>query len=42
MSQKVLNEAQLREYVEQEVRKTLVSEGIDENITVFLSNVFNI
>lgn len=33
MSQKVLNEAQLREYVEQEVRKTLVSEGIDENIT---------
>jgi len=30
MEQKVLNEEQMREYVEQEVRKTLMNEGIDE------------
>ena len=30
MAQKVLNEAQMREYVENEVRNTLLAEGIDE------------
>lgn len=32
MAQKVLSEAQMREYVEQEVRKALVNENIDEGI----------
>ena len=30
MAQKVLNEEQMREYVEQEVRKALMNENIDE------------
>lgn len=32
MGQKVLNEEQMREYVEQEVRKALMNEEIDEGI----------
>lgn len=32
MSQKVLNEEQLREYVEQEVRSALMNENIDEGL----------
>jgi hypothetical protein len=32
MAQKVLSEAQMREYVEQEVRKTLMNENIDEGV----------
>ena len=31
MAQQVLNEEQMREYVEQEVRKALMNENIDEN-----------
>jgi len=33
MAQKVLNEEQMREFIEQEVRKALVNEGLDENMT---------
>ena len=33
MEQKVLNEEQMREFIEQEVRKALVNEGLDENMT---------
>ena len=32
MAQKVLNEAQMREYIENEVRKSLMNENIDEGI----------
>ena len=32
MAQKVLSEAQMREYVEQEVRRALMNENIDEGI----------
>ena len=38
MGQKVMNEEEMREYVEQEVRKALVNEGIDEG---FLSDAWN-
>ena len=33
MAQKVLNEEQMREYVEQEVRKALMNEELGENMT---------
>lgn len=33
MAEKVLNEEQMRQYVESEVRKALMNEQIDENIT---------
>ena len=33
MAQKVLNEEQMREYIENEVRSALLAEGIDENMT---------
>ena len=32
MKQKVLNEAQLREYIEGEVRKELMKEGLNEDV----------
>jgi hypothetical protein len=38
MAQKTLNEQQLRKYVENEVRNTLLNEGIDEGI---LSKLFD-
>lgn len=38
MSQKVLNEEQMREYIESEVRKALISEGIDEGFGMDLIN----
>jgi uncharacterized membrane protein YgcG len=38
MGQKVLNEEQMREYVEQEVRKALMNEQLDEGLLDFLSD----
>lgn len=32
MAQKILNEEQMREYVEQEVRAALIQEGLDESL----------
>ena len=41
MDQKVLNEEQMREYVENEVRKALMKEEIDENfLSTLLGGVF--
>lgn len=44
MEQKVLNEEQMREYIENEVRMALLAEGIDENVDEglldILKNVF--
>ena len=47
MEEKVLNEAQMRKYIENEVRNALLSESINENITDeglldLLKNVFGI
>ena len=47
MAQKVLNEEQMRKYIENEVRNTLLAEGMnenmtDENILKFLSNLTGI
>lgn len=39
MGQKVLNEEQMREYVEQEVRKALMNEEIDEGILNWLGKL---
>lgn len=39
MAQKVLNEEQMREYVEQEVRKALMNEEIDEGVLDWLSRL---
>ena len=40
MGQKVLNEEQMREYVEQEVRKALMNEEINEGVLDWLMKLF--